>query len=93
MEMLLYILQLTECVPEEQCLLFENETVLTNEVLEPGFVKITNTSGCCPRTSKVCRPETCPPNPNCQKYYDLVVKDISSSCCPKFECGMYKINP
>ncbi|EFN85665.1 Hemocytin [Harpegnathos saltator] len=73
-----------QCLPENECPVVED---LTNEIeLEPGFVQVTNTSGCCPRSAKVCDPRTCPSAPDCPEYYNLTTTTRTDSCCPSYEC-------
>ena len=59
--------------------------------LEEGEDLQLETSGCCPVTRVVCRPETCPP-PTLECSHHLVrLRDFSqnNSCCPKYKCGEY----
>ncbi|XP_012135564.1 hemolectin [Megachile rotundata] len=73
-----------ECLPPSECPLL-NE--IPNEVeLQPGFVQVTNSSGCCPRTMMICDPQTCPPAPMCPEYYELKSKADRNACCTKYEC-------
>lgn len=50
-----------------------------------------NTSGCCPRPTKICDPKTCPSAPNCPDYYNMSIKTVVDSCCPTYECGIVSI--
>ncbi|XP_071561739.1 hemocytin [Temnothorax nylanderi] len=74
-----------QCLPASECPIFDN---FTNEVeqLQPGFIQIMNTSGCCPRPTKICDPRICPPVPNCPDYYNAVTTMLVDSCCPTYEC-------
>ncbi|XP_026826604.1 hemocytin isoform X2 [Ooceraea biroi] len=74
-----------QCLPISECPTF-NE--LTNEIeqLEPGFVQVMNTSGCCPRPTKICDPKTCPPTPDCPDYYNVTANIHADDCCPTYEC-------
>jgi len=78
---------ISECLPASECPTFDN---FTNEVeqLQPGFIQIMNTSGCCPRPTKICDPKICPPIPNCPDYYNAVTTMLVNSCCPTYECGI-----
>nr|XP_034190302.1 hemocytin [Osmia lignaria] len=74
-----------ECLPPSECP-FLNEVSVQVEQLQPGFVQVTNTSGCCPRFMTICEPETCPPAPVCPEYYELKSKVESNACCAKYDC-------
>lgn len=76
----------SECLPVNECPTFDE---LSNEVeqLQPGFVQVMNTSGCCPRPSKMCDPGTCPSAAKCPDYYDTTAIMLADSCCPTYECG------
>ncbi|XP_016844891.1 hemocytin [Nasonia vitripennis] len=77
-----------QCVPESECPILDGIDIRGKDsgILEPGFVTITNTSGCCPRNEKICQPETCPPTNSCQKYSVPIVKVDPNACCPKIDC-------
>ncbi|XP_058797462.1 hemocytin [Phymastichus coffea] len=75
-----------QCVPKDQCSLYDNDVGSNSDVLEPGYAMTTDISGCCPKTTKVCKPETCPPVPICQKYYKVVTVDNPNACCPRIIC-------
>ncbi|KAJ8683257.1 hypothetical protein QAD02_019049 [Eretmocerus hayati] len=76
-----------QCVSDEECQhLVGNETVSETGLLEPGYVMTLNNSGCCPRYTKSCQPDTCPTPPSCQQFYNPILKTDSSSCCPKIVC-------
>jgi len=77
----------SECVPISECPAFDDFTN-TIEQLEPGFVQMMNTSGCCPRLIKICDPTTCPPASNCPDYYKAIANIHADSCCPIYECGI-----
>jgi len=47
-----------------------------------------NTSGCCPRPTKICDPKICPPVPDCPDYYNAISTMLVDSCCPTYECGI-----
>lgn len=74
-----------ECLPISECPAFDE----LNEIdqLEPGFVKVMNTSGCCPRVTKICDPKTCPPALNCPDYYNTTANVHPDDCCPTYKCG------
>lgn len=74
-----------QCLPVNECPIFDN---FTNEVeqLQPGFIQIMNTSGCCPRPTKICDPRTCPPVPDCPDYYNAITTMLVDSCCPNYDC-------
>ncbi|KAL0131073.1 hypothetical protein PUN28_002574 [Cardiocondyla obscurior] len=74
-----------QCLPSNECPTFDN---FTNDVeqLQPGFTMVMNTSGCCPRPTKICNPETCSTAPNCPDYYNVVPIMPLDSCCPTYEC-------
>ncbi|XP_070162344.1 hemocytin isoform X2 [Polyergus mexicanus] len=74
-----------QCLPVNECPTFDK---LLNEVeqLQPGFVQMMNTSGCCPRPSKMCDPGTCPSATKCPDYYDTTAIMLADSCCPTYEC-------
>jgi len=77
----------SECVPINECPAFDdfsNET----EQLKPGFVQMMNTSGCCPRSIKICDPKTCPLAPDCPDYYKATANIHTDNCCPIHECGI-----
>lgn len=78
---------ISECLPVSECPIFDN---FTNEIdqLQPGFIHIMNTSGCCPRPSKICDPKICPPAPNCPDYYNVITTMLVDNCCPTYECGI-----
>lgn len=46
-----------------------------------------NTSGCCPRPTKICDPRTCPSAAKCPDYYNTTVIVFADNCCPTYECG------
>ena len=50
-----------ECLPPSECPSL-NEVDLEVEEVQPGFVQVTNTSGCCPRSMTICDPQTLPPS-------------------------------
>ncbi|KAL6266408.1 hypothetical protein P5V15_003260 [Pogonomyrmex californicus] len=78
-----------QCLPANECPSFEN---FTNEVeqLQPGFVQVMNTSGCCPRLTKMCDPRTCPSAPDCPDYYNVITTTFIDNCCPTYECVLPK---
>ncbi|XP_014469310.1 PREDICTED: hemocytin isoform X2 [Dinoponera quadriceps] len=71
-----------QCLPENECPVIEDEV----EQLEPGFVQVMNTSGCCPRPTKICDPQTCPSALECPKYYNINAITRVDDCCPTHEC-------
>ncbi|KZC09215.1 Hemocytin [Dufourea novaeangliae] len=74
-----------ECLPPSECPAL-NEIVLEVERLDPGFVQVTNTSGCCPRSMTICDPNTCPSVPMCPDYYQLKSLVRENACCPEYKC-------
>ncbi|XP_043259225.1 hemocytin isoform X1 [Colletes gigas] len=72
-----------ECLLPSECPAL-NEIDFEVEVLEPGFVRVTNTSGCCPRSMTICDPQTCPSAPTCPDYYEL--KTNVTDCCADYKC-------
>lgn len=76
-----------QCLPENECPSLESELIsLDASPLVPGYVKVTNTSGCCPRLDVVCKPDTCPKALECPKYYRTREIQDPNSCCPRYEC-------
>ena len=61
----------------------------TAPALQEGEDYLVETTGCCPVTRAVCRPETCPPPALECPHHLARVRDISynSSCCAKYKCG------
>ncbi|XP_015177061.1 PREDICTED: hemocytin [Polistes dominula] len=74
-----------ECLSTEECPALE-DIELEIELMEPGMVTEMNTSGCCPKISRICNPLTCPPPPVCPDYYILSKKPLKSACCSHYEC-------
>lgn len=81
---------ISECLPVNECPTF-NELSSEVEQLQPGFVQVMNTSGCCPRPTKLCDPTTCPPAPKCPDYYNTTAIVLADSCCSTYECGIVSI--
>ncbi|KOX75564.1 Hemocytin [Melipona quadrifasciata] len=75
-----------ECLPPEECPVL-NDVTLEVEELEPGFVQVTNTSGCCPKSVAMCDPKTCPPVPSCSEYHELKTDTKRDACCATYECA------
>ncbi|KAK2585761.1 hypothetical protein KPH14_010370 [Odynerus spinipes] len=73
-----------ECLPSEECPLLD--ITLDVEILEPGTLKVVNTTGCCPKPARICNPETCPLAPVCPDYYTLNVIQLTDACCPNYKC-------
>ncbi|XP_043601962.1 hemocytin isoform X2 [Bombus pyrosoma] len=74
-----------ECVPLSECPIL-NEVALEVEELEPGFVQVTNTSGCCPRSMTICDSKTCPAAPSCPEYHELKSDVKWDACCATYKC-------
>ena len=74
-----------ECVPPEECPVLNDITPEVEE-LEPGFVQVTNTSGCCPKSIAICDPKTCPSVPSCPEYHELKTDTKRDACCATYEC-------
>ncbi|XP_043682227.1 hemocytin isoform X2 [Vespula pensylvanica] len=75
-----------ECLPPEECPAFEDIDVEV-EILEPGMMKVMNTSGCCPKLGHICNPQICPSVPDCPDYYILNENRLTNACCPHYECN------
>lgn len=73
-----------ECVPSSECPIL-NEISLEVDQLQPGFIQVTNTSGCCPKFMTICDPQTCPLAPSCPEYHELKI-DIKNACCNIYKC-------
>lgn len=73
-----------ECVPSSECPIL-NEISLEVDQLQPGFIQVTNTSGCCPKFMTICDPQTCPSAPSCPEYHELKI-DIKNACCNIYKC-------
>lgn len=56
---------------------------------QPGFTEIVDTKGCCPQSSVVCKPGTCPEKPKCPEYYNITEQIIPGLCCPIYKCRKY----
>ncbi|CAK9818181.1 SSPO [Anthophora quadrimaculata] len=74
-----------ECVPPFECPII-NEITPEVEELQPGFVQVTNTSGCCPRPMTICDPQTCPPAPVCPEFHELKKNVEWNACCVTYKC-------
>ncbi|XP_034943572.1 hemocytin, partial [Chelonus insularis] len=77
-----------QCLPLEECpLIIDNiSTEVEKENYQEGYTLIVNTTGCCPRSTLVCQPETCPLPPKCPEYHDLKVSQIPNGCCSIYNC-------
>lgn len=78
-----------ECLPPSECPSL-NEVNLEVVELQPGFVQVTNTSGCCPRSMTICDPQTCLPAPICSDYYEVITVVEENSCCASYKCAPRK---
>lgn len=80
-----FMVTLPECKPTSECepVPADNEV----EILEPGMNRVVDNSGCCPRVQFLCRVETCPQPPECDKFYELKTNNVSGKCCPEYKCG------
>ncbi|KAL0894249.1 hypothetical protein ABMA27_014259 [Loxostege sticticalis] len=77
-----------ECKPASEC-----EHIPTDQevdFLEPGLERVIDNSGCCPRVNMICRKEACPKKPDCPKFQNLVVVNVTGKCCQKYECELPK---
>lgn len=87
-----------ECLPSSECPVL-NEVAPEVDQLYPGFVQVTNTSGCCPRSLTICDPLTCPPAPVCTEHYELKTIMQENACCAEYKCVprkdlcLYNIGP
>ncbi|XP_026667953.1 hemocytin isoform X2 [Ceratina calcarata] len=74
-----------ECVPQSECPIL-NDINTEVEQLEPGFVKVMNMSGCCPKLMTICDSQTCPSAPSCPDYYELKSDVKRNTCCASYNC-------
>ncbi|XP_078043521.1 hemolectin [Augochlora pura] len=77
-----------ECLPLSECPdpLAIQPTVEVETIL-PGYVQVTNTSGCCPRSMTICDPKSCPSAPTCPQYHRLVTIASENACCTEHKCS------
>ncbi|XP_031828807.2 hemolectin [Nomia melanderi] len=75
-----------ECLPPSECPSLNEISSLDVDVLLPGFVHKTNTSGCCPRLMKICDINSCPLPPMCPEYHELRSLTLENACCSDYKC-------
>lgn len=78
-----------QCIPQEECSTFlspVDQETQTKQIHQPGYSLEVNTTGCCPRSVLVCKPETCPGQPKCPKFYNAIVKELPDACCRSYDC-------
>lgn len=68
-----------QCKPLDQC-----EPISTEAPPEVGYERVVNSSGCCPVSEFICKPELCPKPDKCEMFFSL--KEIPGKCCPSFVC-------
>nr|CAI5832157.1 unnamed protein product [Callosobruchus analis] len=73
-----------ECKPKEDC---DPIDLAGSTLLEPGYAKEIDDSGCCPVARKVCKKDLCPPPKECPEYHLLkTLDDNEGKCCPVYVC-------
>nr|CAH7739498.1 unnamed protein product [Callosobruchus chinensis] len=73
-----------ECKPKEDC---DPIDLADSTILEPGYTKEIDYTGCCPLARKVCDKTLCPPPKECPEYHLLkTLDDSEGKCCPVYAC-------
>lgn len=57
-----------------------------NKSRPAGMVASVDKSGCCPKVTVDCKPETCSEPLPCPPFHEHVKKE-TEHCCPEYKCG------
>ncbi|XP_073969601.1 hemolectin isoform X3 [Rhodnius prolixus] len=73
-----------QCMPPSECPSVEEEM---NKSRPAGMVASVDKSGCCPKVTVDCKPETCSEPLPCPPFHEHVKKE-TEHCCPEYKCAI-----